>query len=360
MSVGSHHLLAVTNHGRTFSLPLSPSANTHRQLGTKQTFPEAAAAGSSVAATIARGPDLPPDLDPRFASTLTEIPALSGVNIAQVATSDRSSFVRTPEGRVLGFGANDFGQIGLGNTTTVSIVPTPVEIVLSKAYANGTGVKCRSIAAGGQTTMFIVDRKDPSTTQSMIDVLSCGNGQYGTLGSGISSSASFAPSRIRALSGLEECRSNPKPLLTADSEKVKGMVPLPIRYISISPSPAAHAFAVLDTLQTADAKGSKESVFGRDVLVWGANAEYQLGTGKRSSVSTPQNLPGLVPHAMDAVVAASLEKSASPIPLSRLQLHITTAPAYDPLGKLIKKRAKCEETVLAGWNCSVLYNKIID
>ena len=48
------------------------------------------------------------------------------------------------------------------------------------------------------------------------------------------------------------------------------------------------------------------------------------------------------------------------MPHSRLQLHQTTANAYDPTGKLLKRNVKCEETMVAGWNASALYNKIID
>lgn len=47
------------------------------------------------------------------------------------------------------------------------------------------------------------------------------------------------------------------------------------------------------------------------------------------------------------------------MPLTRLQLHQAKADTYDILGKLIKRGVKTEETVLAGYNCSVLYNKII-
>lgn len=193
LSVGRHHLLAVTNQGRTFSLPLSPSANTHRQLGTKQTF----TVPDTPTEALATGPALPPDSDPRFSTQLTEIPALSGIKIAQVAAGDRSSFVRTTEGRVLGFGANDNGQIGLGNNMTVATIPTPVEIVLSKAYAAGTTVRCTSISAGSATTFFTVEQLKGEGTP-LVDILSCGNGQSGALGTGMWSSASFAPARIKA------------------------------------------------------------------------------------------------------------------------------------------------------------------
>ena len=50
---------------------------------------------------------------------------------------------------------------------------------------------------------------------------------------------------------------------------------------------------------------------------------------------------------------------SSPMPHSRLQLHQTKTHAYDLDGKLIKRNVSCEEVVVAGWNASVLYNKII-
>jgi hypothetical protein len=48
------------------------------------------------------------------------------------------------------------------------------------------------------------------------------------------------------------------------------------------------------------------------------------------------------------------------MPHSRLQLHQSNAHAYDPTGKLLKRNVKCEEVMVAGWNASALYNKIID
>lgn len=193
VAVGRDHLLAVTNQGRTFSLPLTPSANTHRQLGTKQVFPTP----DNAVEALATGPVLPPESDPRFATQMTEIPALSGIQIHQVAASDRSSFVRTHDGRVLGFGANDNGQIGLGSSATVATVPTPVEIVLSKAYPPGTDVKCTSVDAGSATTFFTVEHQR-GDAPSLIDLLSCGNGQSGALGTGMWSSASFVPAKIKS------------------------------------------------------------------------------------------------------------------------------------------------------------------
>ena len=44
-------------------------------------------------------------------NVLFEIPALSGIRISQIAAGSRTSFVRTSDGRVLGWGANEFGFV---------------------------------------------------------------------------------------------------------------------------------------------------------------------------------------------------------------------------------------------------------
>ena len=195
-SAGLHHLLAVTTKGRTFSLPLSPSGNSHRQLGTRQVFETPFPVPSSAASAIPSSPSLPPESDPRFATTLTEIPSLSSIQIAQVITSDRTSFVRTHNGRVLGFGANEVGQIGLGANAAVEIVQVPVEVVLAKNYPGGTQVNCLDIQAGGQTTFFTVERSTPGKG-TFVDLLACGNGMSGALGNGLWSSASGSPVRVK-------------------------------------------------------------------------------------------------------------------------------------------------------------------
>ena len=196
LSTGTHHLLAVTNKGRAFSLPISPAGNSHRQLGTRQNLETPLIEHSSAASLIASGPDLPPEADPRYATTLTPVPSLVGIQIAQVTASDRSSFVRTPGGRVLGFGANELGQIGLGPNAIVDTVQTPVEVVLARNYPGGTSVKCLDVYAGAQTTMFVVESQKPGKSP-VVDLLSCGNGISGALGNAMWSSAMGQPVRVK-------------------------------------------------------------------------------------------------------------------------------------------------------------------
>lgn len=197
VSAGTHHLLAVTNTGRTFSLPLSPAANSHRQLGTRRVFDVPYPVPSSSASAIPMSPDLPPEVDIRFERTLTEIPSLRGLQVAQVVASDRTSFVRTPTGRVLGFGSNESGQIGLGANATIDIVSVPIEIQLARTYAGNTSVTCLDVNAGGSTTFFTVERRQPDRGV-LVDLLACGNGMSGTLGNGLWSSASGGAVRVKS------------------------------------------------------------------------------------------------------------------------------------------------------------------
>ena len=150
VSVGEHHLLALTSTGRTFTHPLSHKANSHGQLGMRHLeFP-----ADGVSHTV----DLIPDVvkDPYALSTprgrapppqqtsvaepknlegcgvLFEIPALSGIRISQIATGSRTSFVRTSDGRVLGWGANEFGFV-----ISVSFFRQPSETTFPFAVSLG-------------------------------------------------------------------------------------------------------------------------------------------------------------------------------------------------------------------------------
>ena len=45
----------------------------------------------------------------RWSDRLFEVPALKDVKVDRIAAGARSSFAKTPNGRVLGWGANDYG-----------------------------------------------------------------------------------------------------------------------------------------------------------------------------------------------------------------------------------------------------------
>ena len=62
------------------------------------------------------------------------------------------------------------------------------------------------MSTGGDLSMFTVERKD-GTSIDTVDVLVCGNGQWGGLGNSVFSNAQSNPVRAKGVSGLLECES---------------------------------------------------------------------------------------------------------------------------------------------------------
>lgn len=84
-----------------------------------------------------------------YCDRLFEVPTLRGIEIAQIATGDRTSFAVTRQhGRVLGWGANEFGQLGFGGNVTIPVVSVPTEVILSKFTRRSTFSRCVDIVAG--------------------------------------------------------------------------------------------------------------------------------------------------------------------------------------------------------------------
>ncbi|KAI9064249.1 RCC1/BLIP-II [Trametes sanguinea] len=361
ISAGTDHMLALTSEGRTFAHPVTLNANSHGQLGFRKcdvpapadlehmhlphkhprvqleltpksiadpyanAAPAIRPAGSSprnLEALIgkeaaAAGLD---DSKIRFCDKLFEVPALKGVKVDRIATGARSSFAKTTTGRVLGWGANEFGQIGLGANVTLEAITVPTEVILWRATPATMRTTCVDVFAGGDLTMFEVERSDGSG-MPYIDVLSCGNGQWGGLGNALYSNAQSTPVRAKNVSGLFEY-----------SEATKNMQAIVPEAISISPT--GHVLLTLDTRKHAGPGGG-----GKDVVAWGANFDYQLGNGKRGSVPTPTVLQ--TPEG------------------ERLMLHRKKAKEVrDMQGQVWKKGVEVEQRAVAGWNNSVVYWKI--
>jgi alpha-tubulin suppressor-like RCC1 family protein len=133
-------LLALTSQGRVYAHPVNKQANHYGQLGFRKfSIPDPSATitngnshlhvelipksladpfiNSSRAArttSTAFASDNLSNIDDksvRFCPHLFEIPILRGVEAAEIAAGGRSSFVRTSDGRVLGWGANEYGLI---------------------------------------------------------------------------------------------------------------------------------------------------------------------------------------------------------------------------------------------------------
>jgi len=140
ISAGRDHLLALTSAGRTYSHPVNKNANTYGQLGLRHVdlpapssasgnasqtritvglIPKSVADPYARASPYSRVPvpnndtsenlDMVDDKHIRFSDSLFEIPALKDVKVSQIASGRRSSHVNTDAGRVLSWGANEFG-----------------------------------------------------------------------------------------------------------------------------------------------------------------------------------------------------------------------------------------------------------
>ena len=88
---------------------------------------------------------------------------------------------------------------------TLDSITVPTEVILWRSTPAGMRTTCLDVYAGGDLTFFKVERTDGSAIP-YIDVLACGNGQFGGLGNAQFSNAQGTPVRLRAVSGLLECR----------------------------------------------------------------------------------------------------------------------------------------------------------
>jgi len=138
IAAGDQHLLALTSKGRIFAHPVGTKANTYGQLGFRRfdipdpkaaikqnvhlhldlvpknvadPYGNAARSSRNGSPNFGTGVDYS-DLDDtsiRFCPKIFEVPALQGIPAAQIAAGARASFIRTKDGRVLAWGANQYG-----------------------------------------------------------------------------------------------------------------------------------------------------------------------------------------------------------------------------------------------------------
>ncbi|KZT28540.1 RCC1/BLIP-II protein [Neolentinus lepideus HHB14362 ss-1] len=349
ISAGSDHLLALTSSGRVFTHPITKNANSHGQLGLRtfnvpdssdpssdsrvpvELIPKALADPYAKATPLSRPTSAisqSPNLDKtddqhiRWCDRLFEVPSLRGVNVDQIAAGKRNSFIKTTDGRVLGWGANEYGQIGLGKSVTLETITRPTEVVLWRSVPKDVVSKCTGISAGGDLTVFTVERSDGSAIRT-IDVLTCGNGQWGGLGNALYRNAQNEPGRAKNVSGLLEF-----------SEQTQNLQPITPHAISISPSPAGHIVLTLDT-QTHGGPGGS----GRDVLLWGANYDWQLGNGKRSSLAVPTTLTR--PDGSRFILAKAM-----------------ASEVRDLEGRVWKRKVEVEQKAVAGWGNTIIYWRV--
>ncbi|KAI9830204.1 MAG: hypothetical protein M1826_005006 [Phylliscum demangeonii] len=223
-----------------------------------------------------------------------EIGALRGFRISQIAAGDFHSLALDKDGRIFSFGSNAEGQLGLDLDTRAVTVDNPSLLPIQKLYNDTRFTPAvTGIAAGGANSFFTVDATPkvlpgevgttPATSKAVTaDTFSCGLGIWGGLGNGRWTHVQRVPTKMKALSGLFEY------------DETKNQV-IPIRLASISVG-ASHACAVMDNVTYVGAherSSPNDTNWGADVLWWGNNEFYQLGTRRRNNISNPTYIPPL-------------------------------------------------------------------
>ncbi|KAI5290474.1 hypothetical protein KEM54_001448 [Ascosphaera aggregata] len=257
ISTGEEHALLLTNRGRLFSAACASDHYPSRgQLGvpglTWETRPE--------------GPF----------DTCHEVKSLR--NIKQIAAGEFHNVVLDKVGQVYTFGDNSSGQLGV-ERSGIQYTAEPLRMPLNTLHGKVFNTKAIAIATGGSTSFFVtearkfltgVEEDNQSLANTSIDVWSCGNGVNGNLGNGKFVHTQGSPTKVKSISGLFEY-----------NESLNQIVPIGIQWLEAG---ATHAAAVLGPRFPDD---NNDTSFGLDLLLWGENSSYQLGTGKKSSLAKP-------------------------------------------------------------------------
>ena len=141
------------------------------------------------------------------------------INDSRVADFDcgrAHTLALTVDGRVVGWGLDDWLQLGQGEPigrglkareaagpgTTVRQRPLPTELHWERGESQGARGRAVTVAAGGDTS-FVVVEEEGGEQQSLY---SCGFGSYGTLGNGGKLHAKGFLSKVTSLSG-QRCKT---------------------------------------------------------------------------------------------------------------------------------------------------------
>ncbi|KAI1112544.1 regulator of chromosome condensation 1/beta-lactamase-inhibitor protein II [Nemania sp. NC0429] len=325
---GLEHVLLLTSRGRVFSAASSTSGfPTKGQLGipglTWNTRP--------------KGPYDKPH----------EILTLKGSHISQIAAGDYHSLALERGGRVFVFGDNSTGQLGFEVEKEIPFVDGPIPLPISKMYrATHEKPRVTSIAAGGANSFFAVDaariansndeRNPKASSRVMSDVWACGSGILGSLGNGKWTHVSLGPSKIKSLSGLSEF-----------DEKTKSVVPIRLAYMSVGSTHAAAVMKNVTRVGASEKTSDQDTNWGADVLWWGGNEYYQLGTGRRNNAATPIYIGPLDGGKGDAERGRGDE-------MHRLQIAPRTTVRLGEGGK--GRKATVEQRVECGRFVSAVYS----
>ena len=380
IAAGKHHLLALSQRGTVWSVPVDEHANAYGQLGYSQTALNAApesqrtqveaipwrlepqilarkrqGAGSTTSLLDVPMGDLPEGRvwvapsNIRFATQLRPIPSLRDVEIAQIAAGLEHSAARTPTGRVVGWGRNTYGQLALGESSFGDTIAVPTEVRWPHAVL-GADTRCTDLVAGAHNTFFVMrsngappapkgDDDDappkPLVLKDRVDVLAAGWGERGSLGNALRSQVCSVPARVKNVSGLLEY-----------SEQQHTVVPIGVRSLTVGPDGQCALVVDVNSL------GEQNH---RDVWVWGANDQYQLGNGKHSNLATPALLTLPLPGG-----EATTQKNGPT--LNRLLLverSKVPGKAYEADGSGSQRKYHIEQHIVAGGDGMAVYGRVV-
>ncbi|KAJ3157405.1 hypothetical protein HDU86_003296 [Geranomyces michiganensis] len=278
----------------------------------------------------------------------TEHPELKDMQVAEIACGDKHTIVSTTDGRVYGFGSNSFGQLAMDTSTSAIASATEISTLWSppRQTAKPADTRCTKIAAGGNTSLFVVET--PASTR----VLACGTGMQGQLGTGAFSQVAATPGTIKGLTDLSEW-----------SERDLAIKPIRIKDIAVAPG-GTHCAAVLEnsvavsnkpargwfSWLSADSKEppSEEDVqaYGYDVSIWGGNTCGQLARADAKGGNT-----GLPVNSLPIEYSDGTRRAAG-----RLQIAPPGQAILEKAGKPTKIMA--EQRLVLGPGTTAVYMKV--
>ncbi|KAF1843951.1 mitochondrial protein-like protein Fmp25 [Cucurbitaria berberidis CBS 394.84] len=324
VSSGLEHALMLTSAGRVFSFASGTEAYPSKgQLGVPDLRWETRPAGPY---------DIP-----------HEITTLRGFRIKKIATGDYHSLVCDSAGRAFTFGDNTSGQLGHPFNVEAQTVDAPS---LLPTQRFGNNAKVANVFAGGNTSFLSVEATKPDTNRVIADTWAFGFGLTGQLGMGRWVHAQADPVKVPALSGLFEW-----------DEANNTAIPIRLSTISVG---ATHAAAIMDNVASVAVSGRAQKLtdndtnWGRDILFWGNNEFYQIGSGKRNNVPTPSYIQPLdqVAEQERAASAKGFGQQLREKDMHRFQ--ITPRKKVTVNGRSVEFEQKIE----CGRSCTVVYSAV--
>ncbi|EUC39330.1 hypothetical protein COCCADRAFT_80992 [Bipolaris zeicola 26-R-13] len=325
---GLEHALMLTSSGRVFSFASG-----------SQNFPSKGQLGI---------PGLTWENRPAGAFDIPhEITTLKGFPIKKIATGDYHSLVCDSEGRAFTFGDNTAGQLGFPFNAEAQNIDAPSLLPTQKFYSGQQG-KVTNVFAGGNTSFLAIEATKGNRTTA--DTWAFGFGLTGQLGVGRWVHTQAEPVKVPAFSGLFEWdEANNKPI--------------PIRLSTISVG-ASHAAAILDNVASVAVSGRKSKLtendtnWGHDILFWGNNEYYQIGSGKRSNLATPAYIQPLDQAAeQERAASAAAGSSNFAKQLREKEMHRFQITPRNKV-KLKGRTVEFEQKVECGRGCTAVYSAL--